>query len=236
MGKTQKYKASDKMVDLISDNYSLLQVMSRFGLSLGFGEQTVQEVCDANKVDCKTFLVVVNFIAEGFNRLDGVNNEVSIPALIDYLKQAHSYFLDFCLPSIRRKLIEAIGDHQSSEGIAFLILKFFDEYMKEVRRHMDYEEKTVFKYVNHLLKGEIPDKYQITTYSKHHDLVGERLSELKNIIIKYCPAKMNETLLNEVLFDIYTCEEGLDSHCKVEDYILVPAILKLEKKVKEHEK
>ena len=35
MDKLQKYKPTDKMIDLIGDNYSLLQVMSRFGLSLG---------------------------------------------------------------------------------------------------------------------------------------------------------------------------------------------------------
>ena len=35
MDNLQKYKPTDKMIDLISDNYSLLQVMSRFGLSLG---------------------------------------------------------------------------------------------------------------------------------------------------------------------------------------------------------
>lgn len=59
------------MIDLIGDNYSLLQVMSRFGLSLGFGDKTVKEVCEMNNVDCQTFLVVVNFMAEGFSRMDG---------------------------------------------------------------------------------------------------------------------------------------------------------------------
>lgn len=46
MDKLQKYKPTDKMIDLIGDNYSLLQVMSRFGLSLGFGDKTVKEVCE----------------------------------------------------------------------------------------------------------------------------------------------------------------------------------------------
>lgn len=68
MDRLQKYKSSDKMIDLISDNYSLLQVMSRFGLSLGFGDKTVKEVCEMNGVDCPTFLAVVNFMAEGFSR------------------------------------------------------------------------------------------------------------------------------------------------------------------------
>ena len=105
MDRLQKYKPSDKMIDLISDNYSLLQVMSRFGLSLGFGDKTVKEVCKMNGVDCRTFLVVVNFMAEGFSRMDGETDELSIPALVDYLRQAHIYFLDFCQPSIVRKMM-----------------------------------------------------------------------------------------------------------------------------------
>ena len=56
MYKTNNYVPTDKMSDLICGNYTLLQVMSRFDLSLGFGDQTVQEVCRANGVDCKTFL------------------------------------------------------------------------------------------------------------------------------------------------------------------------------------
>lgn len=234
MDNLQKYRSADKMIDLIGDNYSLLQVMSRFGLSLGFGDKTVKEVCEMNGVDCKTFLVVVNFMTEGFSRLDGSDSGISIPALIDYLRQAHIYFLDFCLPAIRRKLIEAIDCSQ--DEVAFLILKFFDEYTREVRKHMDYEEKTVFKYVDALLQNNAPKGYQISTFSKHHDQVGEKLTELKNIIIKYCPAKANVNLLNAVLFDIYACEEGLNSHCKVEDYIFVPTILNLERRIRENEK
>ena len=42
MYKTSKYTPTDKMSYLICDNYTLLQVMSRFDLSLGFGDKTVQ--------------------------------------------------------------------------------------------------------------------------------------------------------------------------------------------------
>lgn len=226
-GRTLKYEPNDKMADLISDNYALLQVMSRFGLSLGFGDKTVREVCEMNNVHCATFLAVVNFIEEGFSRIDD-GAGISIPALVDYLRQAHSYFLDFALPDIRCKLVDAINN--SDKDVAFLILKFFDEYMNEVRKHMEYEEKTVFRYVAELLQGKPTRKYQISTFSKHHDSISAKLTELKNILIKYCPDKSNKNALNAVLFDIYICEEGLDSHCKVEDYIFVPAILKLEQK------
>ena len=55
MNEPHKYRATDKMSDLICDNYSLLMVMSRFGLSLGFGDKSVKDVCEAQGVDYRTF-------------------------------------------------------------------------------------------------------------------------------------------------------------------------------------
>ena len=83
------------MRDLICDNYSLLMVMSRFGLSLGFGDKSVKDVCEAQHVDYRTFLAVANFISEEQYSYSADNDSFSIPALMDYLKRAHAYFLDF---------------------------------------------------------------------------------------------------------------------------------------------
>ena len=60
------YEADDKMIDLISDNYSMLQGLSAFGIRLGFGDKTVDEVCSEQGVDCHTFLTVVNFLINGY--------------------------------------------------------------------------------------------------------------------------------------------------------------------------
>ena len=205
--------------------------MSRFDLSLGFGDQTVQEVCRANGVDCKTFLAVVNFITEENNRMADEVQDLSIHALMNYLKQAHHYFLDFQLPTIRRKLIEAIDCSVQNE-VAFLILKFFDAYVAEVRKHMDYEDMNVFTYVENLMAGRETGGFRISQFARRHDQIDATLTELKNIIIKYYPAKGNNHLLNAVLFDIFSCEQDLASHCRVEDYLFVPAVLRLEKEGK----
>lgn len=223
-----KFRPSDKMGDLISSDYKLLLVMSRFGLSLGFGEKTVAQVCEENGVDCVTFLAVANFIHEGHNRMEGEVSDISIVALMGYLKQAHSYFLDFSLPAIRRKLIEAI-DCSAKNEIAFLILKFFDEYVGEVRRHMEYEDMNVFTYVNQLLEGKTDGNYNISIFARRHNQIEMKLVEFKNIILKYYPEKGNNNLLNAVLFDIFSCEEDLASHCMVEDFLFVPVVRQLEK-------
>ena len=39
MYKNGKYRETDKMSDLICENYPMVLVMSRFGIALGFGEK-----------------------------------------------------------------------------------------------------------------------------------------------------------------------------------------------------
>lgn len=232
MNKYLKYSAKDKMSDLICENYNLLLVMSRFGLSLGFGDQTVEQVCCRQGVHTGTFLAVANFMDEDCGIPEEFQEEVSLEALMEYLRQAHSYFLDFHLPAIRHKLIEAIDCVQ--DEIAFLILKFYDEYVNEVRAHMEYENEVVFRYVDALMKGKGTEEYEISIFAARHNQIELRLRELKNIIVKYYPAKTNNNLLNSVLFDIYSCEKDLRSHCRVEDYMFVPLIAELENKIREN--
>lgn len=213
---------SDRMCDLVCDHYPVLQVMSRFGIALGFGDKTIAEVCDEHRVDTETFLAVVDRHLHP-ERGAGEEREVSVRALTAYLRNAHGYFLDFRLPSIRRKLIEAVDCSLSDVSLA--VMRYFDEYAAEVHRHMTYEERELFPHVERLLAGE-PTDYSIDEFRRRHDRVESRLSELKNIIIKYYPSGgTNE--LNGVLFDIFTCEQELASHNAVEDGIFIPAVERL---------
>ncbi len=223
---SKHYSPTDSMASLISENYSLIHVMTRFGIKIGFGDKTVEEVCALNGVDTNTFLAVVNFVTEGFTHFDK-SLPMSLPSLMQYLKQSHIYFLNYSLPSIRRKLLD--GLKFKTNDVSFYILKFFDEYYEEVKKHMEYEEKTVFQYVNKLLDGVMPADFHINTYSDHHEQVSLKLGELKKILIRYCPEECEPNLLNDALFRIFQCESELFNHCQVEDALLVPEIKRLEK-------
>jgi|WetSurMetagenome_2_1015567.scaffolds.fasta_scaffold162382_2 regulator of cell morphogenesis and NO signaling len=227
---SNNYQAADRMIDLISDNYRLLQVMSRFGMSLGFGNKTVDEVCQMYQVDTTTFLAIINFVNTGYSQTLEDVESLSIPALINYLKQSHIYFLKFLLPKIRKDLDEAL-DHKNIH-ITPLILQLLDYYIDSIGKHMSYEDQHIFPYVENLLKGKIEENFEITTFSKSHSSVDESLHEIKTILIKYNPSDKSDNQLNAVLYSIYCCEDELDAHCKAEDYIFLPAVFNLENKVR----
>jgi regulator of cell morphogenesis and NO signaling len=231
--KNQKmYEADDKMISLIRDNYDLLQSLGSFGISLGFGDKTVQETCEDNNVDTYTFLAVVNYTINGYGEFES-DEQISVPTLMHYLEASHAYFLDFQLPFIRKELQESLNENDS---LAKLILRFYDEYAYEIRRHMKYEQKTLFPYVNTLLEGEPAKDYNVETFSKHHGAADKKLRELKLLIIKYLPQDgLHNNQLTATLHDIYDNEEWLRQHALVEDHIFVPAIRRLEQVTKEQD-
>ena len=229
MKRMKLYEAEDKMIDLISDNHSMLQGLGAFGIRLGFGDKTVREICHEQGVDCYTFLTVVNFLINGYTPKE-TDDKISVQTLLEYLRASHRYFLDFQLPSIRKKLEESLSQ---SDKLVVLILRLYDEYAHDIRLHMKYEEKTLFPYVEALLKGEQKTDYNVDIFSKHHSDTTGMFHELKNIIIKYLPHDgLANNQLTATLFDIYNNEEWLSNHSNVEEVLFVPAIRILEQRLK----
>ena len=161
------YKASHKMCDLIAHEEDAIQIISRFGLEMGVGEQTIEQVCEAYHVHTPTFLAIVNY--KVFHK-QVIPNDIDIPTLQRYLSNAHSYFLEFRLPRLRRALIEAIIPADPTTKIPGLILRCYDEFVEEIRTHIAHENEGLFDEHEH-------DDQRIT----------DKLTEIKNLIIKYYP-------------------------------------------------
>ena len=231
--KNQKmYEADDLLISIIRDNYNVLQSLGSFGINLGFGDKTVKEVCEYEGVDTYTFLAVVNFTINGHRNPDDADR-VSIPTLMKYLRASHDYYLGFQLPFIRRELQESINE---DDALGVLIMKLYEEYAQEIRRHMKYEEKTLFPYVESLLEGRPMSDYNVETFSKHHESADKKLRELKLMMIKYLPADAHHNnKLTATLYDIYNNEEWLSQHAEVEDHIFTPAIKRLEQMTKQED-
>lgn len=214
------------MRDIINDNSILLTVINRFSISLGFGDKSVASVCVDNNVDVDTFLAVVNLISGK----DQTDYHIAIQPLIRYLRKSHHYILNHTLPAIKKSLIEGIQQTNTSE-IAMFILKFYDGYMQEVRKHMEYEDNVVFSYVENLIAGEAKDKFQISDFSSRHKHMAGTLDELKELFI-YQYNQENNDLISTALFQIIICGKDLMSHCEIENRLLFPAVARLEESIR----
>jgi len=213
------YRDIDKMSDLLSQDRQAMQIASRFGIPMGVGDKTIDAVCQEHGIHTPTFLAIVNLgrYAERAKtatlKEQRLSDDIDLPTLQKYLKNAHTYFLDFLLPRLRRQLIEAINPTVADNQIPLLIVRYFDEYVQEIRTHIRHED-------DGLLEEHATDDQHI----------AQKLHELVNLIIKYYPAHSTYPFANElmttVLTGIYQTEEELKTHCAIEDEILRPALIK----------
>jgi regulator of cell morphogenesis and NO signaling len=218
------FTAKDSVVELIEHDYNVLTVLSRFSLPLGFGQKSIGELCDESGIHTDAFLLIINFLLTG--EIDSASiMKVSPADVVYFLHNSHDYYLSYKLPHIRANLISALDD--SHGDINPIIVKFFDDYTELVRQHFNYEENVVFPYVRKLSE-HVDSDYSIDVFRRHHDdEIEEKLSELKNIILRYYSTSMPFRMY-DALADIYNCEEDLKSHSRIENDILVPMISKIE--------
>ena len=220
--KEKGYRARNNMRELIRDNNLLLPAISRFDIAFGFGDGLVEDVCRANGVDTSTFLAVCNLLS-GYPYS---SDQISLASLMGYLRRAHKSFLEVALPRIRHHLIEAIN-YRETNDVAFLLMKFFDDYVVEVKRHMDHENDEIFAYVDRLLEGCVDEEFSIARFSVNHGHMASKLNELKDIFIYHYKQRDNARL-SAALFDIIVCERDLMAHFEVETNLFVPAVERLE--------
>lgn len=222
---TVPYSRLDSLREVIEEDNRMISLLNRFGIALGFGDASIEAVCRKNGVDTDTFLAVANFKAGK----DYSCFSVSLQSLMGYLRSSHVRFLDFTLPYIKRILLDGIHDASSSD-VAMVILKFYDEYVAEVREHMDYEDSVVFSYVENLLEGNVDDRSEISDFSNRHDHMAGKLDDLKELFI-YKFVQPNNESISDALLQLMECGKELKEHCEIENRLLFPEIQRLERRL-----
>jgi regulator of cell morphogenesis and NO signaling len=239
------FTKNTKMADLILNNHHLLSVVNRFGITLGFGEKTVDEVCTAHNVDTGFFLEIVNAFNEpGYFPHDHLE-DFSLSLIISYLKNTHDYYLNHKIPEIGsmiKRLLNESDEPLQKELV--LIDKFFNEYRDNLTAHIKREENTVYPYILKLEKyykdpqslseNDINElkTYAIERYAEEHDDIQESLYDLKSLIIKYLPPQQNNVLCYKILGQLGHLEKDINDHSNMENRVLIPRVELMEKSLK----
>lgn len=217
-----------KMADLVHANYRLLYVLPRFGIQLGFGDKSIEEICRAHNLSVSLFLLVCNiYTFDDFLPDPGELTTFTAEDLTGYLHRSHNDYLEEQIPEIRRQVQALVRCCEPRNGK--ILERFFDDYSREVTNHFNYEETVVFPYIHNLSTGHpSAEGYSIGQFEENHSNIEEKLSDLKNILIKYLSDTCPGGARNRLLLELYLLEDDLNKHSLIEDRILVPLVEQLE--------
>jgi regulator of cell morphogenesis and NO signaling len=234
-----------KLADVIHHDYNLVPVIKRFGISLGFGDKSIEIVCHEKDINISFFLTILNAFHDPQLLDKSYLQTFSSKLLIDYLRKTHNYYLEYKIPEIECLIDEMESELEQDKKSYKLLKRFFEEYKSELKKHIEREEKSVYPYVLELEDGinenfvtkSLRNKIKndsIASYEDEHDNVEEKLTDLKNILIKYIPPTANQKNRFKLLKELNVLEKDLNDHASIEDFILVPKVEILEKHIMEN--
>ena len=165
MMKSRLFSSESRLSDLITAHPSLLTLMSRLGISLGFGDRSIADVCEESGVDTAFFLLICNVYT--FNNYVPSTATIlgtDMTGLVPYLEKSHRYYVDKRLPG------EFVHTHSDIEGKLDDLLNIVFKYLppqvdddnvvdvvydilrlsEDLKKHTFIEEKIMVPLVQHL--------------------------------------------------------------------------------------
>ena len=220
--------STSHLADVVNANPGILSVLERLNIRLGFHEATIEDICKRYGLSENLVLSVFNIYNNSAYQpqADSLSKE-DMSRLIAYLQTSHEYYSRKSFPALHDKIHRLLKE--GDQNNAKIINRFYDDYSDEMRHHFIFEENIVFPFLKDLLEKEEERAapFDLQLFSENHTNIEEKLSDLKNTILKYLPDSYSPSLRTEILKDIYSIEEDLKKHTAIEDKRLLPAICSL---------
>ncbi len=191
------FDKNTKIADAVLQNPFLITITERFGMSLGFKEKTIEEVCTENDVNTEVLFLIASLHQNSEDEQIIDLHDQDIEQILKYLKKSHEYYTQEALPKISKQIKLLTGEHNDLSLV--MVEKFFEQYISEVKTHLSYEEKNVYPYALRLIQKKAkPSDYSITEYKNNHDDIETKLDDLKNLLIRHLPGDSHRKCRRDV--------------------------------------
>lgn len=231
-----------KINDLVSENYVYASVLYYFGVGFyNYEDKTLREVCDAHGLKLDQVVQSLANVTKKGEEFDLFLLSYPVPLVIEYLKHTHHVFVKKKLPFIAQ-LINHIQDKDKQMQALIEDLKFvFPLFVEDFIHHIYKEEDTFFTYILELdtaLKGNYNpgklffnlNKHSLQRYAIEHDVHDDEMEGIRNITNNYQLTDDMSLELRVLYSELQHFEQMLIVHAKVENEILFPKALELERR------
>jgi regulator of cell morphogenesis and NO signaling len=213
-----------KLTNVIIEHPNVLNVLEYFNIPLGLGDRTIAETAKEYNIAPNTLEVVIKVYCRTIPAK--ILNKTEIHDLLLFLQASHDNFKLVKIPELKG-LIEEFSKEIPTE-YGKMLVNFFDEYIQEIDEHFMYEDKKVFPYINDILHNRKTKDFKIKEFERNHTDIGQKLLDLKNILIKYIPPSIVSGYRKQILNKLVNFEKDLMYHTQLEDNILVPFVKNME--------
>ncbi|WP_073093118.1 hemerythrin domain-containing protein [Cyclobacterium lianum] len=236
-----KHKKS--IAELVCENYTLAEVLHYFGISFFRHEQhSLEDVCLQYKVNPEQ---VISELEQWANRREPTREELylhPIEVMVSYLKKKHRYFVRQALPFLS-SMVEGIELGPSYKSLMTDLRLMFPLFVDDFIHHIHEEENTLFSRVGVLQdfdRGAMPLVQTIKVFSlppvsqmaAEHEAHDDEMQGIRKLTNDYHIPDTAPVAMRILFYELQQLEKELVVHAKIENDLLFPKAIELEKEVK----
>lgn len=236
-------ESEETLGQITAKDLNKARIFKKYGLDFCCGgKKTVKEACAEKGLDVTKIEYELQQVEKtpGFRPLP--YNEWSLDFLADYIVNTHHSYVRKTLPDIKAYAEKVKKVHGKTHPELLSIYRLVEDVNVELSAHMIKEEVVLFPYIKELVAAkketkpvhaEQFDKIQnpINRMEMEHEMVGNNLAEIRKLSKNYeIPedACATYSLLYRMLDEF---EEDLHLHVHLENNILFPKALEIEKQL-----
>ncbi|OYU96345.1 MAG: iron-sulfur cluster repair di-iron protein [Bacteroidetes bacterium B1(2017)] len=238
---------TDKTIgSFVATDYRTASVFQKYGIDFCCkGGKTLAEVCQTKQLDSKELLNELTSITQAGNSLATNFTNWPLDLLVNYIQKIHhTYVVNNTEPLIQflNKLCKV---HGSNHPELFEINEQFMAAAGELAAHMKKEELILFPYVQKLQAakesnrsleqagfGSVQNPIQVMM--NEHEVEGDRFRKISELSSNYTPPADGCTTYRVAYAMLKEFEQDLHLHIHLENNILFPKAIELEKSL-QHE-
>ena len=234
-----------KIIDIVDDNYVHASVLYYFGIEFyDYSEKTLEQACQEKGLNVNSVIQKLESVYHCEEQNLSLR-QYPIDLIIEYLKHTHYLFIKEKLPYLVR-LIEnfkatAYEYRYIEEDLKFIFPLFVEDFI----HHVYEEEDTLFTYISVLhkflkTKSNISqvyymmEKHSLQRYAVEHSEHDDEMKGIRKLTDNYLHDKSTPLHVRIIMEELKNLDTCLATHAKVENEILFPKALMLEKEVKDH--
>lgn len=231
--------------DIVAANFSTANIFDFYGIDFCCGgNKTLAEACEEKKLNVDELIEKLTK-ATGNGSSKGVNYiDWELDFLIDYIINNHHSYVIRTSPSIHQHALKVSEAHGANHPEVKQIAELFGEVKEELEGHMMKEERMLFPYIKNLVQAKrqnLPFDFPpfgsvenpIRVMEMEHDRAGEILSRIKELSNNYKLPEDACTTYTLLYKELKEYEDDLHTHIHLENNILFPKAIALEKTLNE---
>ena len=234
---------SKPLSQIVNEQHQTASVFEKYNLDYCCnGSRSLQESCSEDRISLNEVVAALqNIYANKTNELDF--NKVKLYQLADYIVYTHHRYVKKEMPQILSYLEKVTSKHGNRHNELYKIAALFGELSNEMTHHMHNEETILFPRIKQLEQtGFEPIPFDIKNYQylelpiidlKDDDEdAGNKMAEIRKLTNNYIPPADSCTTFKLLYASLQAFEIDLHHYVHLENSILFPKALALERKLK----